>query len=58
MSVTLAKALQAKSSALEEEEIWALLLLGTECLLKDLHKGEQMSFPPGAVFQGILQTWL
>ncbi|XP_077207080.1 FERM and PDZ domain-containing protein 2 isoform X3 [Paroedura picta] len=36
MSVTLAKALQAKGGPLEEEEIWSLLLLGTECLLEDL----------------------
>ncbi|XP_060096960.1 FERM and PDZ domain-containing protein 2 [Heteronotia binoei] len=38
MSVTLAEALQAKGGPLEEEEIWALLLLGTKCLLEDLHK--------------------
>ncbi|XP_048361869.1 FERM and PDZ domain-containing protein 2 isoform X2 [Sphaerodactylus townsendi] len=37
-SVTLAKALQAKGSPLEEEEIWALLFLATECLLEDLGK--------------------
>lgn len=42
MSVTLAEALQAKGSPLEEEEVWALLLLGTECLLEDLHKGEHI----------------
>ncbi|XP_054839940.1 FERM and PDZ domain-containing protein 2 [Eublepharis macularius] len=37
-SVMLAEVLQAKGSPLEEEEIWALLYLGTECLLEDLHK--------------------
>ncbi|NXL38708.1 FRPD2 protein, partial [Glaucidium brasilianum] len=36
--VTLAEALWAKGSPLEEEEIWALLYLATAQLLEDLHK--------------------
>uniref|UniRef100_A0A8C4VYR0 FERM and PDZ domain containing 2 n=1 Tax=Gopherus evgoodei TaxID=1825980 RepID=A0A8C4VYR0_9SAUR len=36
--VTLAEVLQLKGSPLEEEDIWALLHLGTENLLQDLHK--------------------
>uniref|UniRef100_A0A8C8BH39 FERM and PDZ domain containing 2 n=1 Tax=Otus sunia TaxID=257818 RepID=A0A8C8BH39_9STRI len=36
--VTLAEALWAKGSPLEEEEIWALLYLSTVQLLEDLHK--------------------
>ncbi|NXW91299.1 FRPD2 protein, partial [Alopecoenas beccarii] len=36
--VTLAEVLWAKGSPLEEEEIWALLYLGTVQLLEDLHR--------------------
>ncbi|XP_074763477.1 FERM and PDZ domain-containing protein 2 isoform X3 [Athene noctua] len=36
--VTLAEALWAKGSPLEEEEIWALLYMSTVQLLEDLHK--------------------
>lgn len=39
--VTLAEVLQAKGRPLEEEEIWALMVLGMEHLLEDLRKGEQ-----------------
>uniref|UniRef100_A0A6I8NJI7 FERM and PDZ domain containing 2 n=1 Tax=Ornithorhynchus anatinus TaxID=9258 RepID=A0A6I8NJI7_ORNAN len=37
-SVTLASVLQVKGAALDEEEIWALLLLATECILENLNK--------------------
>ncbi|KAJ6661741.1 hypothetical protein lerEdw1_013263 [Lerista edwardsae] len=36
--VSLAEVLQAKGRPLEEEEIWALMVLGVEHLLEDLHK--------------------
>ncbi|XP_025069332.1 FERM and PDZ domain-containing protein 2 isoform X1 [Alligator sinensis] len=48
--VTLAEVLQAKGCALEEQDIWALLLLATEQLLKDLHKDHIISvICPGSV---------
>ncbi|XP_038600268.1 FERM and PDZ domain-containing protein 2 [Tachyglossus aculeatus] len=37
-SVTLASVLQVKGAALDEEEIWALLLLATEYILENLNK--------------------
>ncbi|XP_066477470.1 FERM and PDZ domain-containing protein 2 [Tiliqua scincoides] len=37
-SVTLSDVLQAKGCPLEEEEIWALMVVGTERLLEDLRK--------------------
>ncbi|XP_068923170.1 FERM and PDZ domain-containing protein 2 [Petaurus breviceps papuanus] len=38
-SVTLASTLQVKGEALSEEEMWSLLFLATEQILKDLNKG-------------------
>lgn len=41
-SVTLASALQVRSEALSEEEIWSLLSLAAERLLEDLRNGKRV----------------